>query len=252
MVADTRSPSSSGVAKNAFETLGLEPKFGIARSELDAQHRELSRTLHPDRYSGAPAGERRRALNEAINVNQAHRELRDPVKRAELLVGLALQRVGKQAPDGEQATSQMAPEFLMEMMEMREALSEARHAKNLDEARKLAEQVRKRQEELLSQLATALDEGVIRTVVMAPSRDADAAFNSSAAASSSAAMKPSAAVNSSAADADTNAADDAHVATSIDELELVGAVEIAHNLTSQLRYVRRFLEEVDAIEDELD
>ncbi len=38
-----------------FATLGIEPRFDLDVRAVEARHRELSRTLHPDRYSGAPA-----------------------------------------------------------------------------------------------------------------------------------------------------------------------------------------------------
>ena len=123
---------------DAFSTLGFEPRFAIARQELDARHRELSRALHPDRYANAPAGERRRALSEAINVNQAHRQLRDPVLRAELVVKRALALGEAEAAEPEASMAPMAPEFLMQVMELRESLSEARQGEDLEAVRALA------------------------------------------------------------------------------------------------------------------
>lgn len=110
---------------DAFEVLGLPARFDLDPAELSARHRELSKALHPDRYQGRGASERRQALNKAIEVNDAFRSLKDPVTRAELLFARLGVRVG------EQAERQMAPDFLMEIMELREKLGNLRRSHDL-------------------------------------------------------------------------------------------------------------------------
>jgi len=56
-----------------FATLGVEPRFDLDLGEVARRHRELSRALHPDKYTGAPAAERRLALSRAIEVKDAFR-----------------------------------------------------------------------------------------------------------------------------------------------------------------------------------
>lgn len=104
-----------------FDLFGLEPSYDLSPSELSRRHRELGKALHPDRFAGAPAGERRQALSRAIDVNDAYRNLRHPVKRAEAL----LLRLGA---GSEESSEPMDPEFLMDVMEQREALSAAGRA----------------------------------------------------------------------------------------------------------------------------
>ncbi len=65
-----------------FATLGIDPAFNIDLAAVEQRHRDLSRALHPDKFSGAPAAERRLALNRAIEVNEAWRAVRDPIRRA--------------------------------------------------------------------------------------------------------------------------------------------------------------------------
>ena len=86
--------------------------------ELEQRHRDLSRTLHPDRFVHAPAGERRLALERAMAVNDAFRTMRDPLLRADALLALA----GQPVEEGHRAD----PALLMEVMELREALEAAR------------------------------------------------------------------------------------------------------------------------------
>ena len=107
-----------------FETLGVEPVFGLDLASLEQRHRDLSRALHPDRHASSGATERRMALGRAIEVNEAFRLLKDPVRRAEAL----LARRG--VPSGEGKGPPASPTLLMEVMERREALAEIRQSKN--------------------------------------------------------------------------------------------------------------------------
>ncbi|HMY16886.1 MAG TPA: Fe-S protein assembly co-chaperone HscB, partial [Polyangium sp.] len=129
-----------------FDTMGVEPRFDLELDKLAERHRDLSRALHPDRYSGAPAAERRMALGKAIEVNDAYRVLKDPVRRAEAL----LRRAG--VPVGETAEPKPSQALLMDMMEQREELADARRAKDLQAVQKLAASVRTRETAVLNKL----------------------------------------------------------------------------------------------------
>jgi len=106
-----------------FATLGVERRYDLDLRALEKTHRELSRALHPDKHVGE-AG-KRDVLSRAVEVNLAWRILRDPVKRAEALFsihGIAV---------GETSEPRSSPAFLMEMLEEREALDEAKQARDL-------------------------------------------------------------------------------------------------------------------------
>ena len=109
---------------NPFETLGVEPVYGLDLAVLEQRHRDLSRALHPDRYAASGAGERRLALGRAIEANEAFRMLKDPVRRAEALLALR----GVHSGEGKEPPA--SPALLMEVMERREALAEVRKTKN--------------------------------------------------------------------------------------------------------------------------
>jgi len=64
------------------------------------------------------------ALGRAIEVNEAFRVLKDPVRRAEALLSLR----GVQSGEGREPPA--PPALLMEVMERREALAEVRQTKN--------------------------------------------------------------------------------------------------------------------------
>jgi molecular chaperone HscB len=170
-----------------FETLGVDARFDLDLGALERRHRDLSKALHPDRYAGAPAAERRLALGRAIDVNEAFRALRDPLRRAEAL----LRRAG--VPVGEEASRAVPESLLMEMMEAREELADASRAKDVVRIRALGGQMEARRDHLLARLGQTID-----------AAQGDAARSR-------------------------------------------GALP----LLSELRYVRRFLDEVSAIEEEL-
>ncbi|MFT3775546.1 MAG: Fe-S protein assembly co-chaperone HscB [Minicystis sp.] len=134
-----------------FDTLGIAPRFDLDLAAIELRHRELSKALHPDRYAGAPAAERRLALSRAIDVNEAFRVVKDPVRRAEAL----LRRAG--AAVGETSEPKASPMLLMEMMEAREELAEAGRAKDLARVGKLAEAMAAREAEILKRMGAAFD-----------------------------------------------------------------------------------------------
>ena len=118
-----------------FATLGLPRSYDVDLPAVEKTHRELSRALHPDRFVNAGASERREALSKAVEVNEAWRVVRDPIRRAEALLQLAGAAVGEEkAPPTD-------PEFLMEMLEQREALSEAKQAKDLARVHEMAKAI---------------------------------------------------------------------------------------------------------------
>ncbi len=132
---------------DAFDTLGLAPVYGLDLPAAEATYRELARTLHPDRHAGKSASERRAALSRAIEVNEAWRALRDPVRRAEAL----LVRLG--VPVGERSEPVGDPALLLDVMERREALAEARAARDLAAVRRLGAEMRERDAALQAELA---------------------------------------------------------------------------------------------------
>ena len=107
-----------------FALVGLAPRFDVDLAELERAFFEKSKELHPDRFASAPAHERVVALTKARALNDAYQTLKKPVPRAEYL----LARAGHTIGDNER----LDPGFLMEILELREELAEARHAGKTD------------------------------------------------------------------------------------------------------------------------
>lgn len=133
-----------------FALLGASRRFDLDLTVLEKTHRELSRALHPDKFAQASASERRAALEKAANVNEAWRIVRDPIRRAEALFTLAGIKVG------ETNEPKASPAFLMDVLEEREALAEARVAKNMAKVRSLGEKMEGRANEAQAKLAAGI------------------------------------------------------------------------------------------------
>lgn len=146
-----------------FELLGVARRFSLDRAALEQRHRDLSRTLHPDRYVQSPAGERRVALERAVAVNEAFRALRDPLTRAEALLAAHGLSVG----DADRPSQAL----LMEIMELRESLDDARCS--ADKVNALLSQVRARSKSEEATLASVFDaDGAPAPDALSRARDA--------------------------------------------------------------------------------
>ncbi len=132
-----------------FDTLGIVPTFDVDLAAIEKRYRDLSRVLHPDRHVGASPAQRRMSLGKAVEVNEAWRLIRDPIRRAEAL----LKRHGLDIKEGGEPKA--GPEFLMEMMEQREALSEARAKRDKEAIVRLADRIRSRERAALERVSAA-------------------------------------------------------------------------------------------------
>ena len=107
-----------------FELFGLPPTFAVDRGLLDTRYRELQRTMHPDRFVNAGDRERLQSVQQATRVNEGYRILKDPLLRGRYM----LEQSGYAFDDTHHTTSDTA--FLMEQMELRDALTEVRGAQD--------------------------------------------------------------------------------------------------------------------------
>lgn len=134
-----------------FTLFGLPRRFGIDRAALDAAYHELHSEVHPDRHAHLPDADKRRAMQWATRVNEAFSTLSKPRPRACYL----LQLEGLDA--GFESNTAMTPDFLMEQMEWREAVEEARNAGDGDELSQLHVRLRHQAREQYSHLERLID-----------------------------------------------------------------------------------------------
>ncbi|MCL2020997.1 MAG: Fe-S protein assembly co-chaperone HscB [Betaproteobacteria bacterium] len=110
--------SVRGLTADFFTLFALQPVFRIAQAELEERYLALQREAHPDRFSGADEKTRRVSAQLAARINEGYQTLKEPLPRALYL----LQHLGFAVGSGQA----LPAEFLMEQMEWREAILEAR------------------------------------------------------------------------------------------------------------------------------
>jgi molecular chaperone HscB len=109
-----------------FALFGVPEQFAQDRPVLDARWKELQREAHPDRFASQGAAAQRVAMQWSVRINEAYQRLKDPLRRAAYLCEL------RGAPIDAERNTAMPPQFLMEQMEWREALEEARDEAELE------------------------------------------------------------------------------------------------------------------------
>lgn len=145
----------SSAGTDPFDLLGVEPRFDLEKADIEGRQRELSKVLHPDRFSNAPAGERRAALGKAMSVNEAARLLKDPVQRGHALLARLERDGAAMAPHGDVRVS---PNLLMEVMDWREELAGALTRQDKATVERIAQVARERRAVLLSQLREGFEQ----------------------------------------------------------------------------------------------
>jgi molecular chaperone HscB len=131
-----------------FELFGLPAAFTVEADRLEQSYRDIQSKVHPDRFAHAGDAERRASLQWTTRVNEAYRTLKDPVQRAKHLLELHGVDVAFET------NTAMPPEFLMQQMELRETLEEAKDAAALDALRS---DLRKQKQNLQAAIGEAID-----------------------------------------------------------------------------------------------
>jgi molecular chaperone HscB len=108
-----------------FAVFELPRKLGVDGEALQRRFYELSRQHHPDFHQGAGAERQAEVLGQSALVNRAYRALREPLARAEYLIAL---EEGRGTREGATDKPKAPRELLEEMMEVQEALEEAKAA----------------------------------------------------------------------------------------------------------------------------
>lgn len=141
--------------QNFFELFGLPVSFDVDTQQLSERYRDLQRAVHPDKFANASDRERRLAVEKAAQINQAFQTLKSPMHRARYI--LELRGVDFDA----EHDTQLDPMFLMEQMELREALADVKSATDpLSALGKSLDDIRKRHKTMISELSEILeDEG---------------------------------------------------------------------------------------------
>ena len=136
-----------------FELFELPVSFEVDLSDLSQRYRELQRVVHPDKFVNASDRERLLSVEKAAAINEAYQILKSPQRRARYM--LELQSVSF---DDEKDTA-LDPAFLMEQIELREALSELKQtADPMASLNKIMANIKERIADVLNSLAEGLEQ----------------------------------------------------------------------------------------------
>lgn len=108
-----------------FQLFALPEQFAIDTKLLEANFRKIQSTSHPDRFVSASAAEKLASMQLATLSNEAYATLKNAARRAKYLLE-------KKGIDAVADTNTALPmDFLMQQMEWREQLEDAKAAKDI-------------------------------------------------------------------------------------------------------------------------
>ena len=139
--------------QNHFDLFQLPAVFAVDMAALDAAYRDVQGQVHPDRFVNATDAEKRVAMQWATRANEAYQTLKNPQKRAQYLCEL------NGVDLNTESNTAMPMEFLMQQMEWREALGEARSAADVDALDALSKEVSADRKLRTAHIGTQLDAG---------------------------------------------------------------------------------------------
>ena len=124
-----------------FAFFGLPRKLDLDVAALEKDFYELSRKLHPDLNAQAGTQEQEWSLQQSSLLNDAHRTLKDPIKRTQYLLkleGVELEEQSKTATEKARSTGEIKkqivpPELLAEVFDLNMQLEELRMQKKMGE-----------------------------------------------------------------------------------------------------------------------
>jgi len=134
-----------------FELFGLAPAYALDATALEAAYREIQSRVHPDRHAAAGDAARRASMQWTVRVNEAYRALRSPLERARHLLELNGVDVAFET------NTAMPPAFLMQQMEWREALEDAKAGKDATALDRLRDELRGESRAIEGALAERID-----------------------------------------------------------------------------------------------
>lgn len=139
--------------QNHFELFDLPQTFAIDTAALDRAYHEVQNQVHPDKFASAGDAEKRVAMQWATRANEAYQTLKSPFKRAAYLCelnGIDLQT---------ESNTAMPRAFLMQQMEWREALEDAKAAKDVEALDTLDADLRAARKAEVAGIGALLDSG---------------------------------------------------------------------------------------------
>ncbi len=132
---------------NYFELFGLPIAFNTDRIQLRNAFMQIQRAAHPDKFVQGTEAEQEDALEQSAMANKAFTLLNNP----EQTLPYVLEITGHIHPDEKY---NLAPDFLMEMMELNEAWMDA---ENEDSKQQILNQIKTLKNDIFSPIQSHLE-----------------------------------------------------------------------------------------------
>lgn len=131
-------------SKNFFEIFDIPIATDIDLTKVSDANRELQKNAHPDRFVQASEHEQRIAMQKTSLINEAFQTLKNPITRIQYMLKL------KGVDMNSETDTTMDGAFLMQQMELREAIAEVRdQPEALDVLDKMSSQTKQQMTELM-------------------------------------------------------------------------------------------------------
>jgi len=137
--------------QNHFALFQLPQRFAVDLTALEKAYHGVQNQAHPDKFAHATGAEKRVAMQWATRANEAYQTLKNPLKRATYLCelnGVDLET---------ESNTAMPTAFLVQQMEWREELDDARAGKNIDALEQLDGALRGARKDAVARIETLLD-----------------------------------------------------------------------------------------------
>lgn len=138
--------------RDYFSLFGLPAAFKLDETLLEGVYRDIQSQVHPDRHAHLPESQRRLSMQWATRVNEAYRTLRQPLSRAQYLLHL------RGIDTHIESNTAMPAQFLMEQMEWREAVADARAEGDSTALEHLHQRLRQHRYDILADIERDLDQ----------------------------------------------------------------------------------------------
>jgi molecular chaperone HscB len=130
----------------------MPASFTIDAAQLDSAYRELQGRVHPDKFAAASDAEKRVAMQWATRANEAYKTLKNPLRRAAYLCELHGVDLGIES------NTTMPMTFLMQQMEWRESLDEARSERDTARLEALEQALNEARRQAVARIAELLEQ----------------------------------------------------------------------------------------------
>jgi len=137
--------------QNHFALFQLPQRFAIDLAALEKAYHGVQSQAHPDKFVHSTGAEKRVAMQWATRANEAYQTLKNPLKRASYLCelhGVDLQT---------ESNTSMPSAFLMQQMEWREALDDAKAGRDIAALEGLESTLRMARKDAVSRIEALLD-----------------------------------------------------------------------------------------------